>query len=167
MIKTHLLKLFASIKNYLVLSFSVIASFLAPIQGLIFLSFILCLMDFMFKIILVARAEGWSAIESKKMGDTGYKMAFYCALIILLQLIHNLFFVDFGHSILTVMFDETTVTNLMKLNVASVGAFLIIVREVKSIDENWESFSGWSFIETVSGKFSWIFKFKNNETNAK
>jgi len=165
--KSYLIKILAGLNSFALTITSIFLSFIAPIQGLVFLSIILCLFDFLTKIYLVYRQKGFKAIESKKMGDTGFKILFYCSLLIVLQLIHNIFFVEFGHSILSTIFDPENVETMMKLNITSVGAFLIIVREIKSIDENWESFSGWSFIETVASKFSWFFKLKNGTTTSK
>lgn len=162
--QTYLLKLLATCKNGIILIFSILASFIAPIQGLIFLSFVLCAMDFLVKLYVIQRVEGFKAIKSKKIGDTLFKALFYCTTLIVLQLTQVLFFVDFGEHILNMMFQSTTVEGLMKINLASFGAFLIIIREIKSIDENWESFSGWSFIESVTNKFSWVFKLKNGIT---
>jgi len=164
--RTYLLKMLAGTKNLVITLCSIFASFIAPIQGLIFLAVMLCLADFLVKLYVVAKKEGFKAIESRKMGDTGLKMAFYCGLLVILQLTHNLFFLDFGRNILNVIFEPSTVDSIMQLNMAAVGAFLIIVREFKSIDENWESLSGWSFIKSVSDKFSWIFKFKNGSTTS-
>jgi hypothetical protein len=161
MIQTYLAKVFAGCKSLVVAFFSVIANFLVPIQGLIFLAITLCLMDFLIKIYLVYRKDGRKAITSKKMEDTGFKMLFYSALLIMLKLVQDLFFRDFGHGLFGLLFSVENTNTIMSLNLASVGAFLIIVREAKSIDENWEQFSGWSFIETVFSKTSWLFKFKN------
>ena len=163
--KEYLIKLLAGLKGYIAPILSMFAAFIAPIQGLIFLALMLCLADFLIKVYLVAKKEGFKAIESKKMGDTGLKMGFYCTLLIILQLTHNLFILDFGRNILNFIFETPTVDLIMQVNIASIGAFLIIVREFKSIDETWETFSGWSFIKSVTDRFSWVFKMKNG-TNA-
>lgn len=165
MFKSYLLKILAGCQNLLLALGSILAGFFAPIQGLIFLSFILCLLDFLTKIYLVYKKEGFKAVQSKKMESTGFKMLFYACLLSALQLVHILFFVDYGGAIFNVIFTPDTVETIMKLNIASVGAFLIVMRELKSIDENWESFSGWSFIETVNSKFSWIFKLRTENEN--
>lgn len=155
---TYLTKVLAGCKDLIIAFLSVIANFLVPIQGLIFLAIFLSLLDFLVKLYLVYRKDGRKAITSKKMEDTGFKMLFYSALLVILKLVQDLFFKDFGHGILSLLFSVENVTIIMSLNLASIGAFLIIIRECKSIDENWESFSGWSFIETITSKFTLPFK---------
>ena len=162
---TYLTKVLAGCKNLVIAFFSVIANFLIPIQGLIFLAIMLSLLDFLVKLYLVCRKDGRKAITSKKMEDTGFKMLFYSALLVMLKLVQDLFFKDFGHGIFSLLFSAENTSILMSLNLASIGAFLIIIRECKSIDENWETFSGWSFIETVTSKFTLPFK-KKDESNS-
>jgi len=164
MIYNYLTKVFAGCKDLVVAFFSVIANFLVPIQGLIFLAITLSLLDFLVKLYLVYRKDGRKAITSKKMEDTGFKMLFYSALLVMLKLVQDLFFKDFGHGLFSLLFSVENTNTIMSLNLASIGAFLIIIRECKSIDENWESFSGWSFIETVTSKFT--LPFKSNGTNS-
>lgn len=94
------------------------------------------------------------------MGETGYKMIFYSVLLIVLQLVNDLFIRDHAQSILSIFFEIASIDVMMKVNIASFGAALIILRELKSIDENWESFSGWSFIKSISDKISTILKWK-------
>lgn len=165
MIKTYLAKVFAGSKSFIIAFFSMIANFFIPIQGLIFLAITLCLLDFFIKIYLVYRKDGRKAITSKKMEDTGFKMLFYSALLVMLKLVQDLFFKDFGQGLIGLLFSVDNTHIIMSLNLASVGAFLIIIRECKSIDENWEMFSGWSFIETVTSKAGWLFKRKDNGTD--
>lgn len=162
---TYLTKVLAGCKNLVIAFFSVIANFLFPIQGLIFLAIALSLLDFLVKLYLVYRKDGRKAITSKKMEDTGFKILFYSALLIMLKLVQDLFFRDFGHGILNLLFSLEHTNMLMSLNLASIGAFLIIIRECKSIDENWETFSGWSFIETITKKFTLPFKKKNESSS--
>lgn len=162
----YLTKVLAGCKNFVVAFLSVLANFLVPIQGLIFLAITLSLFDFLIKLYLVYRKEGRKAITSKKMEDTGFKMLFYSALLIMLKLVQDLFFKDFGHGIFGLLFSVENTNTIMSLNLASVGAFLIIIREAKSIDENWEYFSGWSFMETITNKFTLPFK-SEDEINSK
>jgi multisubunit Na+/H+ antiporter MnhC subunit len=161
MIYNYLAKVLTGMKSLGIAFFSVIANFLFPIQGLIFLAITLCLMDFLIKIYLVYRKDGRKAITSKKMEDTGFKMLFYSTLLIMLKLVQDLFFKDFGHGLFGLLFSVENTNTIMSLNLASVGAFLIIIREAKSIDENWEQFSGWSFIESITSRASWLFKLKD------
>jgi hypothetical protein len=161
MIYNYLAKVLAGFKSLVIAFFSVLANFLFPIQGLIFLAITLCLMDFLIKIYLVYRKYGRKAITSKRMEDTGFKMLFYSALLIMLKLVQDLFFKDFGHGLFGLLFSVENTNMIMSLNLASVGAFLIIIREAKSIDENWEEFSNWSFIESITSKASWLFKLKD------
>lgn len=161
---TYLTKVFAGTKNLVIAFFSIIANFLVPIQGLIFLAIMLSLLDFLVKIYLVYRKDGRKAITSKKMEDTGFKMLFYSALLVMLKMVQDLFFKDFGHGLFSLLFSVENTNTIMSLNLASVGAFLIIIRECKSIDENWETFSGWSFIETITSKFT--LPFKKDESNS-
>jgi hypothetical protein len=158
---TYLTKVLAGCKDLIIAFLSVVANFLVPIQGLIFLAIFLSLLDFLVKLYLVYRKDGRKAITSKKMEDTGFKMLFYSALLVMLKLVQDLFFKDFGHGIFSLLFSVENTNIIMSLNLASIGAFLIIIRECKSIDENWESFSGWSFIETITNKFTLPFKSTN------
>lgn len=163
----YLTKVLAGCKNLVIAFLSVIANFLVPIQGLIFLAITLSLFDFLIKLYLVYRKEGRKAITSKKMEDTGFKMLFYSALLIMLKLVQDLFFKDFGNGLFGLLFSVENTNTIMSLNLASVGAFLIIIRECKSIDENWETFSGWSFIESITSKASWLFKLKDGTDSKK
>jgi len=66
--KSYLIKILAGFKNGFLTLMSVFAGFIAPIQGLIFLSVMLCLMDFLVKIYLVGKKKGLKQSNLKKWG---------------------------------------------------------------------------------------------------
>lgn len=144
--------------------------FLAPIAELIIAAILLSLLDFLTAIIAASKKN--IPITSEKMGQTFPKIILYGSAIILMHyldmfLVHQvkLGFID---HLLRIFMEDKSIELLNHVKLTSAISFLIIVREMKSIDENWKIFFGWSFYATIKDYIiSPIIKIKNAITNKK
>ncbi len=164
MFKFYLSKLLSFANNGFVKLAAIFISFIAPIQSIIFLCVTLAFVDFFDKIHVVYKLEGRTAIKSKKIEDTIYKVVFYSLAIVTSHLLDVIFIKDVGVDLFRLLFNDTTADILVKLKVAAGVAFIIIFRELKSIDESWEQRFVWSFIDIAKDQVSAIFKFRNHDT---
>lgn len=161
MLKTYFYKLLSFTNNISIKLGAVLAGFFSPIQGIIFLCIILAFMDFFIKLYVVYTTEGREAIKSKKMEDTLYKILFYSAAIIVIHLVDIIFVKDVGADLFKMLFNDGAAEILIKLKLAAGVAFIIILRELKSIDESWEQKFGWSFLTIAQEQVKAIFKFRH------
>jgi hypothetical protein len=67
---------------------------------------------------------------------------------------------DIGFDFLKLILQDDMAANLLNFKLAGALAFVIMLRELKSIDESWEEKFGWSFYKTVESKISLIFRLK-------
>lgn len=161
MLKTYFYKLLSFTNNISIKLGAILASFFSPIQGIIFLCMILAFMDFFIKLYVVYTTEGREAIKSKKMEDTLYKILFYSAAITVIHLVDIIFVKDVGADLFKMLFNDSAAEILVKLKLAAGVAFIIILRELKSIDESWEQKFGWSFLTIAQEQVKAIFKFRH------
>lgn len=164
MLKTYFYKLLSFTNNISIKLGAILAGFFSPIQGIIFLCMILAFMDFFIKLYVVYTTEGREAIKSKKMEDTLYKILFYSAAITVVHLVDIIFVKDVGADLFKMLFNDSAAEILVKLKLAAGVAFIIILRELKSIDESWEQKFGWSFLTIAQEQVKAIFKFRNHDT---
>lgn len=162
MIKLYFYKLLGFTNNIFVKLGAILAGFFSPIQGMIFLCMTLAIADFFIKLYVVYFLEGKSAIQSKKMEHTIYKIVFYSLAIITTHLIDVIFIKDVGADLFRLLFDDTSAYILVKLKLAAATSFIIILRELKSIDESWEQRFGWSFITIGQEYVTLILKFRHD-----
>lgn len=148
--KFYLIGLLKTLKSSIVSAFSVLFAFLAPIGDLLFFISILVLMDFITGII-ASRKKG-QVTTSNKMFNSLIKLTCYFGILVI-GIVFDEFAVKvfktqlFDH-LLGFVFSEESINTLFKFKLAAVGAFIIVVREFQSIDENWFVIRGWSFINT-------------------
>ena len=161
MLKTYFYKLLSFTNNISIKLGAILAGFFSPIQGIIFLCMILAFMDFLIKPYVVYTTEGREAIKSKKMEDTLYKILFYSAAITVIHLVDIIFVKDVGADLFKMLFNDSAAEILIKLKLAAGVAFIIILRELKSIDESWEQKFGWSFLTIAQEQVKAIFKFRH------
>lgn len=161
MLKTYFYKLLSFTNNISIKLGAILAGFFSPIQGMIFLCIMLAFMDFFIKVYVVYTTEGHEAIKSKKIEDTLYKILFYSAAIIVIHLIDIVFVKDVGADLFKMLFNDSAAEILMKLKLSAGVAFIIILRELKSIDESWEQKFGWSFLVVAQEQIKIIFKFRH------
>lgn len=161
MLKTYFYKLLSFTNNISIKLGAILAGFFSPIQGIIFLCMILAFMDFFIKLYVVYTTEGREAIKSKKMEDTLYKILFYSAAITVIHLVDVIFVKDVGADLFKMLFNDSAAEILVKLKLAAGVAFIIILRELKSIDESWEQKFGWSFLTIAQEQVKAIFKFRH------
>lgn len=163
MFKLYFYKLLAMANNTFIKYGIVLASFFGPVQGIIFLCIMLAFMDFFVKLHVVYITEGRRAIKSKKIENTIYKIIFYSLAIIVAHLIDIIFIKDVGHEILKLLFNDASAELFTRLKLAAGVAFIIILRELKSIDESWEQRFGWSFFEMIQKYGKNIFTLRHND----
>lgn len=164
LIKTYFYKLTEITQGLIFKTTTLFAAFFAPLQSIIFLCILLAFLDFFVKLHVVIVTEGRKAITSKKMENTLIKIMFYSAAIIVTHFLDILFVKDVGADFFNFFLDEKTTQILIKFKLAAATAFVIMIRELKSIDESWEQRFGWSFIDTVKAQISMFIKFRKNDT---
>lgn len=158
----YLTKLLVLLKNWFFLLFSTVLSFLIPIQPIIIVTTIVALFDWFLKLYCIYTTEGKSAIKSNKMQDTFFKIIIYAAFVTTLFTIDQLFIKTLCYDLFALMFEEATAQWLTKVQLAIVGTFMILIREAKSIDENWESAFGISPIDLINKHFGWLFQWRKS-----
>jgi len=129
---------------------STILSFLLPVSTLFFSVFSLILADFVTGYI-AAKMRG-EKIESRKMWRSAYKCIAF--LIILIGC----------HSIDTNILSSMPDVPFLNVSTAAMMSLLIVITELKSIDENIFSAFGWSYWGLIEEKISVLkfLKFKKN-----
>lgn len=157
-------QLLSQLKDPLIVFFTTIGLFLAPIAELIFAAILFALLDFITAIAAAYKRN--VPVTSEKMGNTFPKIILYSLTIIFVHyldvfLIHQVR-IGFIDHILRLFMDDSRIDSLDHVRLTAAVSFLIIVREMKSIDENWQTFFGWSFWKTISEHIiSPISKLKN------
>lgn len=153
--KEYIYGIFIYLKNSIIASLAVTSIFIGPIQQLIFAVFLLAILDFITGIMASRKKD--LLITSKRMGDTFYKFLIYGLTIIIFHYLDENFVkniqVGILNQVLSLMLDEQTVTTLSNIKMSAGVALLMAIRELKSVDENWEVIFKWSFIKTVQSVF--------------
>ena len=139
-------------------------SFFAPVAGIILTAILLGIVDFIIKVSAVYKKEGLGSITSSKMRDTIQKLILYAVLIILMHIIDIVFLQELKINLFNHILNKETIESLDKIKLSAIVAFVIAIREIKSIDENWKYALGWSFLETIENMLT---KLKNINKNAR
>ncbi len=153
-------KIYLIAKNWAFALFTFLGSFFLPIQPLIVVATLAAILDWVTKIIAVAKIEGWKEVKSNRMQDTFIKIILYAFFLGTLFVVDQLFIKTLCHDIFNLIFEQPTVNIIGKIQLASVGTLMILIRETKSIDENWEQLYGYSFLKSLTKTFSWIWQLK-------
>jgi len=159
---TYLTKILVLFKNGLLVFSTAILSFFIPIQPLVVVTTVVALFDWFLKIYCVYKTEGKAGIKSNKMQDTFFKIILYGAFIGTLFIVDQLFFKTFCLELFNIIFEPETAAWLAKVQLSVVGTCMILLREGKSVNENWESAFGISPINIISKYFGWLFKWKRS-----
>lgn len=157
-------QLFLELKDPLIVFFTTLGLFLAPIAEIIFAAILFAFLDFFTALIAAYRRN--IPITSEKMGDTFPKIILYSFAIIFVHYLDTFLIqqlkVGFLDHILGIFMDKTNIDNLNKVKLTAAVASLILIREAKSIDENWKLCFGWGFTATIQNYIiKPIFKLKN------
>lgn len=167
---SYILKLFQPFQNWAWGKWLLLSAFFAPIGPLVIVTTVLSIFDWITKLYCVLKAEGKSGIKSNKMQDTFFKIILYACFIATLFIVDVLFIKtalqDLFHLVLSIPFAPETANMiavwLSKVQLASVGALMVLARELKSIDENWETAFGFSPIDTIYNFIKPFLKWKNS-----
>lgn len=153
-------KLYLIAKNWAFTTFMFLGGFFLPIQPLIIVATLAAMLDWVTKIIAVWKTDGYDSIKSNRMQDTFIKIVLYAFFLGTLFVVDQLFIKTLCHDIFNLIFEQTTVDVISKIQLASVGTLMILIRETKSIDENWEQLYGYSFLKSLTQTFAWIWQLK-------
>jgi hypothetical protein len=156
----YLWKLIIPLKKTLIAVFTALAGFFLPIQPLVIVATTLSLFDWMIKLYCIYSVEGKAGIKSKKMEATFLKIIVYALFLSVLFVVDVFFIKTKCHDFFALIFAEETADALTKIQFASIGTFMILMREAKSVDENWEMAFGYSPIDSVRNIFGKFLKWK-------
>ncbi len=157
---TYLGKLFLQFKNVFAVLFSLIGTFFIPITPLVVVATILALFDWALKIYCILKVDGWNGVHSNRMQDTFNKIIIYAVFIGVFHIVDVFFLKPFLGNIIPLVFAESTATIINNITLAAFGTLMILMREVKSIDENLEFGFNFSPIKIFTANFSFLFKWK-------
>lgn len=160
----YIIKLILAAKNWSFMLFASLASFLIPLQPLVTVTTLIALLDWWIKLFCLYKSEGADSIKSDRMKDTFYKILLYFAVLFVFHTIDLFFVKPFLVDIINYLTFESLAAFLLKFSVTSVVTAMILLRELKSIDENWEIAFGVSYYKIILEKFPSFFKSKSNET---
>lgn len=162
--KNYIFQAFAAFKNSMVAFFSGVSFFLGPPSGMVFICFLLVLLDFITAAIIAKKQKEFQSI--KVMSSVWKFMQFSIALI-LAHAIDTLFIDKIDFSFLNTILNDGVSDVIKKANCLALLSFIIIVREVSSIDENWVKANGWSVLGSITqfmnSKILSLFKSKTDE----
>lgn len=144
----YLYALFSTLKSSIVAALTIFSAFIAPIGDLLFFVVSLIVVEFVTGIIAAKYRN--EARESKKMARSIYKFALYMLVLIVANLFDKTTSQMFQSQILSLFLGADTMETISHFKFFAAIAFIIVVREMKSIDENWGSIFIWSFTRTVS-----------------
>ena len=162
----YLFKALLLLKNSLFTLVAGIASFVVPLQPLVVVTTMVSILDYFVKLYCIYKTEGKAGIKSNRMQDTMYKILLYAAFLFVTHIVDVLFVKTMFLDIAKFIFSDGLVVEIIsKLQIVSFAVFIILMREVKSIDENWEQAFNISFIDLISSRFSWLFKLRSNDTS--
>lgn len=128
------------------MSLTVFSAFLAPIGDLLFFVSALVLVDFVTGIIAAKYRK--EVRESKKMMRSVYKFSLYIMVLMLAHLFDRTTSEMFQSQLLSLLFNPERLETISHFKFFAAIAFIIVVREMKSIDENWACIFSWSFTTT-------------------
>jgi len=144
-------QIFAQLKDPFIVFFTTIGIFLGPITELVIATILFAILDLLTAV--VAAYKRGIPVTSAKIGDTFPKIIMYSMAIIFVHyldtyVVHTvrIGFIDF---FLKLFMDQENIVALNTAKLTSAVAFLIVIREMKSIDENWKLSFGWNFWGTI------------------
>jgi len=82
----------------------------------------------------------------------------------MMHIIDIIFLQELRVNLLDHIVNKGTLDATSKIKLSSLVSFVIVIREIKSIDENWKYALGWSFLETAE---EIIIKLKSLTKNAR
>ena len=97
------------------------------------------------------------------MQDTMYKIVLYAFFLFVLYTVDVLFIKTAFLDLIRLFVDDHTALFVGKAQLVIIGTVMIMIREVKSIDENWCTAFGVSFLNVIYDKFLWLFKLKKDD----
>jgi len=163
--QSYIYKILLAFKNWLFTIFAGFASYLVPLQPLIVVATLMAFLDYMVKLYCILRTQGWDGVKSNRMKDTMQKIVLYAIFLFVVYTVDMLFIKTFFLDIVNLLFTDWLANIVAKLSFTGAAAFMILAREFKSIDENWEQAFGISYIKIISDKFGWMIKLKINDTD--
>lgn len=166
MVKKHMayiLKLLIPFKSWLFTIIASFISFLLPLQPLMIVVSLLALLDYFIKLYCIYKLEGKAGIKSNRMQDTMYKIVLYAFFLFVLYTVDVLFIKTAFLDLIRLFVDDHTALFVGKAQLVIIGTVMIMIREVKSIDENWCTAFGVSFLNVIYDKFLWLFKLKKDD----
>lgn len=163
----YLIKLLIPLKNWLYFMLTAIGGFLLPLGPLVVVSTLVSIFDWVTKLYCIYSVKGKEGIVSNKMQATFYKIVLYAFFLFTLYVVDRLFIKEFCFDLFTLIFEKSTAEFLTKIQLTTIGTLMILMRESKSVDENWEEAFGYSPIDSVKSKFGWLIKLKNGFTSKK
>jgi len=152
----YLFALLKTLKSSLVAALTVFSAFLAPIGDLLFFVSALVLVDFTTGVIAATYRD--ELRESKKMMRSVYKFGLYMLVLIVAHLFDRTTSQMFQSQILSLFLGPDSLETISRFKFFAAIAFIIVIREMKSIDENWGSIFSWSFIRTGTVLYENIMK---------
>lgn len=162
---SYLLKVLLIVKNWFFTICAGLASFIIPLHPLIGVTTLVALLDWFVKIYCILKVEGWSGVKSRKMQDTMQKIVLYALFLFVVYTVDVMFIKTVFLDIVNLLFPDALAHIVSKLSFTGAATFMILFREAKSIDENWEQAFGISYFKIISDNFGWMFKLKTNESN--
>lgn len=154
----YLYKILFASKNWLFTIFASFASFLIPIQPLIIVTSLIALLDWWVKLYCIYKSQGIDSIKSNRMKDTFYKILLYFAVLFVFHTIDFLYVKPVLVDIINYLSFEVLAKFLAKFSLTSIVTAMILLRELKSIDENWQDAFGISYVLIITERFSWLLK---------
>ena len=146
----YLFGLFNSLKSSLIAALMTITAFLAPIGDLLMFMSLMVVADFVTGVI-AAKYKG-QVRSSSRMFNSVIKLTTYLGVItfafIFDERVASLFHTQLFNNILSFFLEKDSIEMLTKFKLAAAVSFIMLIREAKSIDENWYAIRGWSFLDT-------------------
>lgn len=150
--KFYFISLLETLKNSLITGLSIFMAFIAPIGDLLFFITLLVASDFVTGII-AAKHKGELRTSTKMFNSIVKTFSYFGVLIVGFlfdKLTVNVFKTQLFENMLSIFLTQDSIDTIFKFKLAALVSFIIIVREFKSIDENWYVIRGWSFFETFN-----------------
>lgn len=163
--QSYLIKLLLSAKNWLLTVLAGFASFLIPLSPLVGVAMLMAFLDYVVKIYCILRKDGWDGVKSNRMKDTIEKIILYAVFLFVVYTVDMMFIKTYFLDIVNLLFTDWLANIVAKLSFTGAATFIILAREFKSIDENWESAFGISYIKIISSRFGWLIKLKTDDTD--
>lgn len=163
MLKDYISKLLNQLHNPIITFLTSISMFFAPVSGIVLSAIMLAIVDFLIRVVGVIKNEGYGSVKSNKISSTLEKCLLYFTLIIAAHILDLVFVQRISADFLIHIVSQETADFINKAKLASAISFIIVIRELKSIDENWKYTLGWSFVETFSKLTGNLIKLKSNK----